>query len=142
MVQLNKEFGTTFIFATHDDKVIGYLKRKISVTVFVVAVLVISTIDVLIVIQKGNFISPKPQAELDQKFVPDMTTTFLQQQPGLFRIFPLGELFMDNTFAYHGIQSIGGYSPAKLKIYQTLLDSCLYHGYEPGNRAGYRQASG
>ena len=30
MVQLNKEFGTTFIFATHDDKVIGYLKRKIS----------------------------------------------------------------------------------------------------------------
>ena len=30
MVQLNKEFGTTFIFATHDDKVIGYLRRKIS----------------------------------------------------------------------------------------------------------------
>jgi putative ABC transport system ATP-binding protein len=30
MVQLNKELGTTFIFATHDDKVIGYLKRKIS----------------------------------------------------------------------------------------------------------------
>jgi putative ABC transport system ATP-binding protein len=30
MVQLNKEFRTTFIFATHDDKVIGYLHRKIS----------------------------------------------------------------------------------------------------------------
>jgi putative ABC transport system ATP-binding protein len=30
MVQLNSEFKTTFIFATHDDKVIGYLKRKIS----------------------------------------------------------------------------------------------------------------
>jgi putative ABC transport system ATP-binding protein len=30
MVQLNKDFGTTFIFATHDDKVIGYLRRKIS----------------------------------------------------------------------------------------------------------------
>jgi putative ABC transport system ATP-binding protein len=30
MVKLNKEFGTTFIFATHDDKVIGYLRRKIS----------------------------------------------------------------------------------------------------------------
>jgi putative ABC transport system ATP-binding protein len=29
MVQLNKELGTTFIFATHDDKVIGYLRRKI-----------------------------------------------------------------------------------------------------------------
>jgi putative ABC transport system ATP-binding protein len=30
MVQLNSEFKTTFIFATHDDKVISYLKRKIS----------------------------------------------------------------------------------------------------------------
>src|SRR5450759_1796682 len=30
MVRLNSEFQTTFIFATHDDKVISYLKRKIS----------------------------------------------------------------------------------------------------------------
>jgi putative ABC transport system ATP-binding protein len=30
MVKLNKELGTTFLFATHDEKVIGYLRRKIS----------------------------------------------------------------------------------------------------------------
>ena len=30
MVRLNQELKTTFIFATHDDKVIQYLKRKIS----------------------------------------------------------------------------------------------------------------
>ncbi|MFC1596077.1 ABC transporter ATP-binding protein [Candidatus Margulisiibacteriota bacterium] len=30
MVDLNKNLKTTFIFATHDEKVIGYLKRKIS----------------------------------------------------------------------------------------------------------------
>ncbi len=30
MVQLNLELGTTFIFATHDEKVIKYLKRKIT----------------------------------------------------------------------------------------------------------------
>jgi putative ABC transport system ATP-binding protein len=30
MEQLNDELGTTFIFATHDDKVIQYLRRKIS----------------------------------------------------------------------------------------------------------------
>jgi putative ABC transport system ATP-binding protein len=29
MVELNRELGTTFLFATHDEKVIGYLKRKI-----------------------------------------------------------------------------------------------------------------
>jgi putative ABC transport system ATP-binding protein len=30
MENLNKDLQTTFIFATHDDKVIQYLKRKIS----------------------------------------------------------------------------------------------------------------
>ena len=30
MEKLNKELNTTFIFATHDDKVIKYLRRKIS----------------------------------------------------------------------------------------------------------------
>lgn len=29
METLNKELKTTFIFATHDEKVIGYLRRKI-----------------------------------------------------------------------------------------------------------------
>jgi putative ABC transport system ATP-binding protein len=29
MAQLNQEFNTTFIFATHDEKVMQYLKRKI-----------------------------------------------------------------------------------------------------------------
>ena len=30
MERLNKELGTTFVFATHDEKVIGYLRRKIT----------------------------------------------------------------------------------------------------------------
>jgi len=30
MAKLNAELKTTFIFATHDDKVIGYLRRKVS----------------------------------------------------------------------------------------------------------------
>jgi len=30
MQELNKEFKTTFLFATHDEKVIHYLKRKIT----------------------------------------------------------------------------------------------------------------
>jgi putative ABC transport system ATP-binding protein len=30
MCDLNQELNTTFVFSTHDDKVIGYLRRKIS----------------------------------------------------------------------------------------------------------------
>jgi putative ABC transport system ATP-binding protein len=29
MEKLNRELNTTFIFATHDEKVIGYIRRKI-----------------------------------------------------------------------------------------------------------------
>ncbi|MEO0023286.1 MAG: ATP-binding cassette domain-containing protein, partial [candidate division WOR-3 bacterium] len=29
MQKLNQELGTTFIFSTHDDKVISYLRRRI-----------------------------------------------------------------------------------------------------------------
>jgi len=32
MVQLNRELDTTFLFATHDEKVIGYLRRRITLT--------------------------------------------------------------------------------------------------------------
>jgi putative ABC transport system ATP-binding protein len=30
MVKLNEAFKTTFIFASHDEKVIGYLRRRIT----------------------------------------------------------------------------------------------------------------
>jgi putative ABC transport system ATP-binding protein len=30
MVQLNTDLTTTFVFATHDEKVIGYVRRKIT----------------------------------------------------------------------------------------------------------------
>jgi putative ABC transport system ATP-binding protein len=30
MTRINQELGTTFIFSTHDEKVIGYLRRKIT----------------------------------------------------------------------------------------------------------------
>ena len=82
-----------------------------------------------------KLIKPEPTAALEKNFQPDATIAYLSQQPGLFRIFPgisPGDpLYMDNTFAYHGLQSITGYSPAKLKIYQTMLDSCMYHGSNP-----------
>jgi hypothetical protein len=79
----------------------------------------------------AKFINPVPETSVENRFRPDQTISFLKQQPGLFRVFPIGDLFMDNTFAFHEIQSIGGYSPAKLKIYQTVVDSCLYRGADP-----------
>jgi len=110
--------------------VIAWLRDKVREWVFATAAVTIVIVDLSLVSSK--YIDPKPSQSLEQNFRPDATISFLKQQPGLFRVFPLGQqLFMDNTFAYHGLQSIGGYSPAKLKIYQTMIDSCLYHGPDP-----------
>ncbi len=118
--------------------VMVFVGRKVKTAVFVGGALIILLVDLLFVITKGNYIDPKPQTAMEKVFMPDATISFLQQQRGLFRVLPLGrnpssgqDYFMDNSFAYHGIQSMGGYSPAKLKIYQTMLDSCLFRGADP-----------
>jgi hypothetical protein len=120
------------IFAASAATIIGFLNKKIHAGAFGAALIAILIVDLVIVDVK--FINPKPAQRLEENFQPDATIAYLKKQPGLFRIAPLpvgGQLFMDNTFAYHGIHSIGGYSPAKLKIYQTLLDSCIGHGADP-----------
>lgn len=106
-----------------------YLNGKISKFAFSTLLILILTIDLLIIDRK--FIDPKPNNALEQRHLPDQTVKFLKQDKSYFRIFPIGQLFMDNTWMYHTIESVGGYSPAKIKIYQEILDSCLYKGSDP-----------
>ncbi len=103
----------------------GSIKRGM----FVTTILGVLIIDLFIMDNK--FINPKPLNAAEQQFAPDATITYLKNEPGIFRVFPVGELFMDKAYAYHALQSIGGYHPAKLKIYQTMIDSCLYKGPDP-----------
>jgi hypothetical protein len=112
---------------------VAWLKGKIRELTFSASLVVLVTIDLSLV--ASRYIDPKPSQDLAQAFRPDASITFLKSQPGLFRLFagidPRDPLYMDNSFAYHGLQSITGYSPAKLKIYQTLIDSCMYRGTNP-----------
>jgi len=120
------------IFAASVAAIIAYLNKKIHAGALGASLVAILLVDLVIIDTK--FINPKPSSTLEENFRPDATISYLKQQPGLFRVAPLpvgSSLFMDNTFAYHGIQSIGGYSPAKLKIYQTMLDSCIGKGPDP-----------
>ena len=54
-------------------------------------------------------------------FVEDETIIFLKENLGLNRIYPAGSLFTDPKFKYHGIESVGGYHPAKFGHYSELL---------------------
>ncbi len=103
-----------------------FIRKKISVTTFSFALFAILLTDLLIVINDGDFIDPQPSSSVTAVFQPSSTVSYLKQQPGLFRVYPIAgrpDMYQDNTFAYFGIQSVGGYSPAKLKIYQEMVDS-------------------
>jgi hypothetical protein len=110
-----------------------YMKKTISGTLLAGLLLTLSVIDVWIL--DARLINPQPRTGAEESFKPTETVSFLKSQgrAGEFRVLPL-PLFgpqWDNTLAYHGIESVGGYSPAKLKIYQTMLDSCMTHGPDP-----------
>jgi len=110
--------------------VIGYIKRKMTFTTLTAGLLVILLIDLLMLDTK--FIEPKPKNSLDDRFQPDATVNFLKADTSLYRIFPVGQdLFQDDAYMYHEISSIGGYSPAKLKIYQDIIEGSLPIGSDP-----------
>lgn len=59
--------------------------------------------------------------QVETALAPDDVTSFLASQKGPFRIYPVGPLFGENKFALSGIESVGGYHPAKLRNYQEFL---------------------
>ncbi|HUL43477.1 MAG TPA: YfhO family protein [Bacteroidota bacterium] len=109
--------------------IILLIDKKISRTVFAALCIAVTCVD--LVILDENYINPKPAVAMQEHFQPDATVKFLWTDSSLYRIFPIGELFQDNTYMYDLIPSIGGYSPAKLKMYQELIDSTFYHGADP-----------
>ncbi len=109
-----------------------FLSRKISRSVFSAGVLAVLLIDLFIM--DGKFINPTPYRDSTQNLQADETITFLKEQPGLYRTFPVGELGSPEAtvpYTYNLVPLILGYHPAKLKIYQTMIDSCLYRGADP-----------
>ncbi len=52
---------------------------------------------------------------------PDEVTSWLARQEKPMRIYPAGPLFSENKFAISGIESVGGYHPAKLARYEQFL---------------------
>jgi hypothetical protein len=107
----------------------AYLKGRLRAGLYAPLIVAIAVIDLWFV--SGKYISPVSSTTVEQGFRQDATVSFLKNQEGTFRIFPVGQLFMDNAYAYHGLQSIAGYSPAKLKIYQTMIDSALERNTDP-----------
>ncbi len=62
----------------------------------------------------------QPKAYVTRFLKSDPVIEFLQQDPEPFRVFPLAALQNENRFAAFGLESIGGYHPAKLANYEKF----------------------
>ncbi|NUM81253.1 YfhO family protein [bacterium] len=108
-----------------------YLRQKISAGVSLAVLLVTLYVDVLILNKK--ILRPQNKASLTSEFQETSAVKFLKADMTHFRIFSLNEHAQSGSpiWNYFGIQSIGGYSPAKMRIYQDIIDFALYKGSDP-----------
>lgn len=96
------------------------MRRNLSAVYFGLILALLILIDLWNVDYKLN--KPQPKKSMQAYLAADETINFLKQDKELFRVFPLPPLFGENRWAAHEIATIGGYSPAKIKLYQNFLD--------------------
>ena len=123
-VLFNDYVKFTIILGAIMGLVVAYIRGKVRRTFFALGLIAILVVDLAIL--DGNYVDPKPAASVEQAFVPDATINFLKTDTSYYRVYPVGtELFRDRSYIFMAnfIPSIGGYSPAKPKIYQEMIDS-------------------
>ena len=70
----------------------------------------------------NEFINVKPKKNMDNIFQKNSIINHLVADTSNFRIFPADDI-SSNKYSYWNIESIGGYRPIKLRLYQDLMDA-------------------
>lgn len=106
-----------------------WIQRRINKQSFLLIVVAAALIDLTVV--DWRIIHPSPQsgrsaATMSKKsirryFEPDPVINYLNKQKEDYRIYPVGNLFGESRFRAFGIESVGGYHPAKLKITNEFI---------------------
>jgi len=108
----------------------AFINQKIAKNGFTIAVILLALTDIAIVDRK--IIQPNKQSgrasqlmsnsTIDRYFQHDQITKILtDDNEKHFRVYPAGVLFSESRILAFGIESVGGYHPAKLKIYNDFL---------------------
>ena len=106
-----------------------WINKTISKQLFFSLIILFAVIDISIVNHKiikpsrksGRSSQMISNRAVDKFFTTDEIVTYLKSDQNNFRIYPIGPLFGESRFAAFGLESIGGYHPAKLKIYNDFL---------------------
>jgi hypothetical protein len=96
------------------------LRNKINKYIFLVVVGLITVGDIWIMDKK--FYHPVKSEVIEKEFEENDGVKFFKTDKSIYRIFPY-EDFNTNYYSYFGIPSIGGYHPAKLGIYNDLIQN-------------------
>jgi len=98
-----------------------FMNKKLSAKIFFATVVLVTFVDLYRVDNK--IIRPMVSSRVDLTKLRDPACEYISKDKDIFRIYPLGNLFNDKHWGLFGLQSIGGYHPAKLKVYQDLMEN-------------------
>jgi len=109
-----------FLLLATGGLVFATSRGVIKPNVAVIMVLAITVID-LYRVDKRPY---EPQKGSPEKnvFAENDVVTFLKKESAPYRICDISSAFPANWWAYHFIESVSGYSSAKLRVYQDMLD--------------------